>query len=65
MESLWCTDFLYAAGFKLLGFYNIRRQAKSKHQKQGYGAISEISDKGTEIQEKQNIDILSSQCTQV
>lgn len=63
MESLWCTDFLSIAGFKLPGFY-IRRQAKSKHQKQGYGAISEISDKGTEIQEKQNVNILSSQCTQ-
>lgn len=56
MESLGCTDYtiellFYIAGFKPCGFYNIRRQAKSKHQKQGYGTISEISDKDTEIQE--------------
>lgn len=65
MESLWCTGFFYIAGFKSVGFYNIRRQAKSKHQKQGYGAISEISDKGTETQENQNINILPSECTEV
>lgn len=65
MENLWCTDSFYIAEFKLLGFYNIRRQAKSKHQNQGYGAISDVSDKGTEIQEKQNVNILPPECTHV
>lgn len=65
MESLWCTDFPCIAAFKLLAFYNIRRQAKSKHEKQGCGAISEISDKGTEIQGKPNVNVLPSECTQV
>lgn len=42
-----------------------KTEVKSKHKKQGYGAIDEFSDKGTEVQEKQNFNILPFECTQV